>query len=152
MSTTIKRTFRTEKPKKIEPEVVGRIPRVAKLMALAIRFDGLIRDGVVADQAELARLGNVTRARVTQIMNLLNLAPEIQEAVLFLPRVKGGRDPVVERELRVLAAEVDWGRQRELMTLCLASPNRPPTARLYEKLTLQSSCHSPQEDCKVDLT
>ena len=60
-----------EKPKTTD----GRLPRVAKLMALAIRFDQLIRDGHVADQAELARLGHVTRARLTQIMNLLNLPP-----------------------------------------------------------------------------
>jgi len=44
------------------------------LLALAIRLDQLIRDGVVADQAELARLGHVSRARLTQIMNLLYLA------------------------------------------------------------------------------
>lgn len=49
----------------------GRVPRVSRLMALAIRLDQLIRDGVVADQAELARLGHVSRARLTQIMNLL---------------------------------------------------------------------------------
>ena len=67
----------------VEP---GRVPWVSKLMALAIRFDGLVRDGVVTDQAELARLGHVSRARVTQIMNLLHLAPDIQEEVLFLPR------------------------------------------------------------------
>lgn len=76
----------------------GRVPRGSKLMALAIKFDQMIRDGVVADQAELARLGHVTRARVTQIMNLLNLAPDIQEALLFLPRVAAGPDPVQERE------------------------------------------------------
>jgi hypothetical protein len=92
----------------------GRVPRVAKLLALAIRFDGLIRDGVVADQAELARLGHVTRARLTQIFNLLSLAPDIQEAVLFLPATEEGRDAVTERELRPIAAEADWGRQRQL--------------------------------------
>ena len=54
-------------------------------MALAIRFDQLIRDGVLADQAEIAKLGRVSRARLTQIMNLLNLAPSIQEEILFLP-------------------------------------------------------------------
>lgn len=91
---------------------VARVPRVSKLMALAIRFDQLIRDGVVADQAELARLGHVSRARVTQIMNLLNLAPDIQEALLFLPSVEKGKDAVTERELRRISAQVDWGRQR----------------------------------------
>ena len=83
-------------------------------MALAIRFDQLVRDGVVADQAELARLGNVSRARISQILNLLSLAPDIQEAILFLPRVERGKDPVTERDLRSIVAEVDWGRQREM--------------------------------------
>ncbi len=74
------------------------MPRVARLMALALRFEQLIREGVVADYAELARLGHVTRARVTQIMNLLHLAPDIQEQVLlFLSAVERGRDPLVLR-------------------------------------------------------
>jgi hypothetical protein len=54
-------------------------------MALAIRFDQLIRDGVVADQAKLARLGYVTPLRISQILALLELAPDVQEAILFLP-------------------------------------------------------------------
>jgi len=74
----------------------------------------LIRNGLVADQAELARLGYVTRARVTQIMNLLNLAPDIQEAVLFLPRTENGRDPISERDLRPIAAKADWRKQRRM--------------------------------------
>ena len=56
-------------------------------MALAIRFDGLLRQETVRDYAELARLGKVTRARMTQIMKLLDLAPDIQERILFLPSV-----------------------------------------------------------------
>lgn len=95
----------------VEP---GRVPRISRLMALAIRFDSLIRQGVVADQAELARLGHVTRARLTQIMNLLQLAPDIQEAILFLSRVERGKDPIQERQLRPIAAVPDWGRQRRL--------------------------------------
>jgi hypothetical protein len=76
------------------PTEKGRIPRVARLMALAIKFEGMIREGVVKDYAELARLGRVSRARISQIMSLLNLAPDVQEAVLFLPRVVKGREPV----------------------------------------------------------
>jgi hypothetical protein len=83
-------------------------------MALAIRCERLIAGGSIADQAELARLGHVTRARVTQIMNLLHLAPDIQEAILALPPVTEGRDPVTERDLRPIAAEVRWERQRVL--------------------------------------
>ena len=92
----------------------GRGPRAARLMALAIRFERLLAEGAVADQAELARLGHVTRARVTQIMNLLRLAPDIQEQILFLPPVTEGRDPITERDLRPIAAELDWRAQRAM--------------------------------------
>ncbi len=81
-------------------------------MALALRFEGLLREGVVADYAELARLGHVTRARVSQVMSLLHLAPDIQEAILFLPRVERGRDTIVLRQLLPIAVASDWKRQR----------------------------------------
>ena len=97
------------------PEVPeGSVPRVAKLMALAIRCEELVRRGEVADYADLARLGHVTRARMTQVMNFLNLAPDIQEAILFLPRTLKGHDPIGERELRPLCAETNWKKQRRL--------------------------------------
>ena len=70
----------------------GHIPRVARLMALAIRFEELVRMGEVESHADLARLGQVTRARISQIMDLLCLAPDIQEELLFLPRVERERD------------------------------------------------------------
>lgn len=91
---------------------VGRVPRVARLMAMAIRFDRLLREGHVASQSELARLARVTQPRMTQIMNLLHLAPDIQEEILFLPPVTEGRDPVHEHMLREVAACADWGEQR----------------------------------------
>jgi hypothetical protein len=91
----------------------GRVPRVARLMALAIRFEGLLRDGTVGDLSELARLAGVTQPRMTQIMNLNHLAPAIQEELLFLPLVEAGRDPVHERMLRPVCAQIDWERQGE---------------------------------------
>ncbi len=96
------------------PVLPGRVPRISRLMALAIRFDQLVRDGAVDDYAEIARLGHVTRARLTQIMNLLCLAPDIQEALLLLPPVEKGRDPITERELRPIAAVPDWKKQRRM--------------------------------------
>ena len=69
-------------PPAVKP-AMERIPRISRLMALAIHFDGLIRKGIVRDYADLARLGGVTRARITQIMNLLNLPPWRQEEILF---------------------------------------------------------------------
>lgn len=57
-----------------------RIPRVARVLALAHHWRGLIQSGAVHDRADLARLVGVSRARVTQVMNLLWLAPDIQVA------------------------------------------------------------------------
>jgi hypothetical protein len=91
----------------------GKLARVTRLMARAIKFEGLIAEGVVRDYADLAQLGWVTRARMTHIMNLLNLAPDIQEEILFMPGTMTGRDPVSERGLRRVTAIVRWDRQRK---------------------------------------
>src|SRR5262249_22208044 len=98
--------------RKPEPVPSGPVPRVTRLMALALRFDQLIRNGAVRDYAELARLGQVSRARLTQIMNLLHLAPDIQEHILFLPRVARGRDRIYLEHLQALTALLDWQSQR----------------------------------------
>ena len=110
----------------------GNVPRVARLMALAIRCEELIRCGDVSDYAELARLGHVTRARMTQIMNLLNLAPDLQEEVLFLPRTTSGRDPIGERDLRTITAVVDWRVQRRLWKALVGS-RISPAANTHER-------------------
>ena len=91
----------------------GRVPRASKLMALAIKFDRLLREGEVNDISELARLCHVSQPRMTQIMNLLHLAPDIQEDILFLPEVTKGRDPIHEHMLRPLTAILDWREQRQ---------------------------------------
>jgi hypothetical protein len=83
-------------------------------MALALRLDDRLRRGDIASYGEVAELGHVSRARVSQIMNLLNLAPDIQEAILFLPRTVRGRDPLILRTLQPLASTIDWRRQRML--------------------------------------
>ena len=99
----------------------GRVPRVSRLLALALRVDELVRTGVIADYATLAELAHVSRARISQITNLLVLAPDIQETLLFLPRTECGRDPIHLRQLQPLAAVLDWGRQRVLWRTLQAS-------------------------------
>lgn len=101
------------KPPATETVPSGRVPRISKLMALAIRFDRLVREGKVANQSELARLAHITQPRMTQIMNLLHLAPDIQEELLFLPKVAFGRLTVHERMLRGISAQILWGEQRK---------------------------------------
>jgi len=89
---------------------------VVRLLALAHKVDDMIRAGKLKDLADAARACGVTRARMTQIMNLLLLAPEIQEQLLRWPPVTEGRDPVTERALRPVAAESAWERQRQVLT------------------------------------
>jgi hypothetical protein len=84
----------------------GRVPRVSRLLALALRLDRLVRTGEIADYATLARLGHVSQARVSQILGLLLLAPDIQEALLFLPR------PSVAATPSTFASCKPWRRSR----------------------------------------
>ena len=99
----------------------GRVPRVARLMALALRLEGQVRTGVLASYSRLAALGHVSRARVSQIMNLVNLAPDIQEAILLLPRTERGRDPIHLRLLQPIASIIDWKKQRRMWRDLLAA-------------------------------
>ena len=88
-----------------------RLPRIARLMALAIKFQDMVDRGEVRDYADLARLGYVSRARITQIMNLLNLAPRIQEAILFTHQTFEGCSKVCENGIRSVAQLVLWEDQ-----------------------------------------
>lgn len=96
------------------PPAPGRVPRVSRVMALAIQFRFLLDEGRLKSICELAALAHVTQPRMTQIMMLTHLAPDIQETVLFLPRYERGRAPLIERELRPIASEPSWRKQRQL--------------------------------------
>ena len=91
----------------------------------------LYREETIRDYAELARRGYVTRARMTQIMKLLDLAPDIQEQILFLPPIQG----LNERNLRHIVSRIHWDDQRRLfhqMTdrfdRALVPPLKPPSS------------------------
>jgi hypothetical protein len=92
------------------PPTADRVPHIARLMALAIKFKGMLESGVVKDQSELARLARVTQPRMTQILNLNFLAPDIQEAILFLD----GDTSVSEKALRPITVVAGWPAQRRM--------------------------------------
>lgn len=92
-----------------------RIPRIARLMALAIKFQDMVDRGEVQYYADLARLGMVTRARLTQIMNLTLLAPDIQASIL-----SGTGEVPCERLLRSVAQEANWESQRNRFGIAMA--------------------------------
>ena len=105
-----------------------RIPRIARLLALARHIDHLVRSGTVCSYAAAARLGHVSRARMSQILALLNLAPDLQEQLLFLQRPVRGRTAPVLRQLLHVAAALDWDEQRRRWRrLQRASRQRRPT-------------------------
>ena len=108
---------RVERP--AVPLLDGRLPRITKLMALAVRFEELLRQGTAKDYADLARLGGVSRARITQLMNLRNLAPLIQEQILRLPQDHSAQNQLNERALRRITGSLDWRQQvRMFEKLC----------------------------------
>ena len=107
----------------------GRIPRLARLMALALRLEGLLRNGAIDNQAELARLGQVSRARISQILNLLHLAPDIQEQLLFLPALHQGRESLRLADLQLLCRTWKWCRQRRLWHNLLS--RKSPSSKVY---------------------
>lgn len=99
--------FEKEPPK--EPEKGP--ARIALQLALAYRIQGAIEAGEIKDQAEAARQMGVTRARVTQLLDLTLLAPDIQERMLYM---EDGSSVRVSLGLRLRAASSsgDWELQR----------------------------------------
>src|SRR5215831_19498711 len=105
-----------------------RIPRIARLMALARHIEELVRSGTVCSYAAAARLGHISRARMSQILALLHLAPDLQEQLLFLQRPVRGRTAPVLRQVLHVAAALDWDEQRRRWRrLQGASRRRRPT-------------------------
>jgi hypothetical protein len=104
-------------------------------MALALRFDDQVRHGLIPNYAALADLGHVSRARISQIMNLLNLAPDLQEAILFLPRTEHGRDPIHLAQLQPIAAALDWRKQRRLWSDLVAERPRSRSQLLGREIS-----------------
>jgi hypothetical protein len=93
------------------PPPVGRLPRIVRLLALAHDIERRVRSGELDDFAAAARAYGLTRARVTQIVNLTLLAPTLQEEILAMGPVVEGRDTITERGLRAVVAEPTWSNQ-----------------------------------------
>jgi hypothetical protein len=92
----------------------GRVPRISRLLALAHHCYRLVQSGAIINQSELAHFGQISTTRMTQIMWLDNLAPDIQEEILFLPRITQGRDTIKEADIRPIAKTLDWSKQRHM--------------------------------------
>jgi hypothetical protein len=91
-----------------------RPPRVSQVLALAIQLQEMLSQGEVRNCADLARFGGLTRERISQIMKLNWLAPDIQIEVLHLRPTPGARGLVSEVAVRGIAVRLSWAEQREL--------------------------------------
>jgi hypothetical protein len=117
-SAAVDRTPPPQPETLIAPSTHGGRARITQLLALAVRFEQLLANGTAKDYADLARLGGVSRARITQILNLRNLAPAIQEQILFL-NGDGPETHLTEGAVRRVSATLDWRRQMKIFTkLC----------------------------------
>ena len=112
-------------PSSPPPERPKRIPSVSRVLALAIHLDRLAQSGETRTYADLARLGGVTRSRITQIMALANLAPDIQEEILSIPAAPWGSGTVKEQDIRPITRVLDWEEQRR-MWQALRRPDPAP--------------------------
>jgi len=104
-----------------------RYPRIVQVVALAIHFQDMLDRGEVRNHADLARLGCISRERMSQIMVLAWLAPDIQQEVLSLPKTPGGRFSVSETRLRSIAQIYTWADQRTRWNEMIVSPEGPWT-------------------------
>jgi len=82
--------------------------RAAQMLALAHHVERLIEAGDVQSVATIARTLGLTRARLTQVMQLLLLAPEIQEQILL------GQIHCGERRLRPVVKAAAWAEQSKI--------------------------------------
>jgi hypothetical protein len=103
------------------------VPRISRLLALALKMEEMIQEGAVKNYSELARRGQVSAARITQVMNLLHLAPDVQEQVLLCHTAD---HRLRESAVRKLSTVVLWSEQRNRWREVLAAdgPKRPQPA------------------------
>jgi hypothetical protein len=93
-----------------KPPREPKTPRVVELLRKAIEWQVLLESGEIVNQADIARQEGITRARVTQVMGMLRLAPELREKILSMPKVVR-RPLLTERGLRPIATITDYHDQ-----------------------------------------
>jgi len=113
---SIKLPFRigNQKAKHNELPNSGSIPRVKRLLALAYHYDRILAENPKMSQNMLSSLLPITRARLTQIMNLNLLSTRIKNEIMNLPNTTKGKDPISTKSVIIIVQELDWERQEEM--------------------------------------
>jgi hypothetical protein len=118
-TVAIKFEFTTARPRRTprspeERKQRGRHPHITLQLARAHQLQKLLDAGKVKSHRELAKIAGITPARITQLLDLPFLAPDIQEEILFFPRTTARRDAITERDARLVASTAAWPEQRKL--------------------------------------
>ena len=103
---------RAPQARTLSSSAAGRLPQVTRVLALAVHFEQMIATGEAEGYADVARLTCLCRERVSQIVRLTYLAPEIQVEILYLPPCPAGRYPISEVAVRKIANLLCWTEQR----------------------------------------
>jgi DNA invertase Pin-like site-specific DNA recombinase len=128
----------------------GRVPRVSRLMALAIKFERLIREGKIRNHRHIAEDGQISRARLSQIMRLTDLAPSIQEELLFLPKTIAGPDRITEKALRQVARSLDWDWQKQQFEkLKVGDAGKAGVGEIGKRMT-RSQGRTPEREARME--
>jgi len=112
-----------KRPKHAKPT---RLPRITRLMALSIRYERLIKQGVITRHIDLADLAGIDRTQVSRIIQLQLLAPDIQEWLLNLPETEKSEDPVMWTDVQPLTQIASWRQQHQHLKQILASKGISP--------------------------
>lgn len=102
----------SDSTERVSARRTGRLPRITQVLALAIHLEDMIKRGEAKDYADLARLSCLCRERISQIVRLNYLAPDIQVELLYLPPTTSGRFPISETAVRKIASLLSWVDQR----------------------------------------
>ena len=103
-----KQIHQGKKPKHAKP---SRLPRITRLMALAIKYEQLLKSGEIYGQEALARLAGIDRSLISRILRLRLLSPRIQEQLLNLSEITKGREELGLTKLIPLTRIHSWSKQ-----------------------------------------
>jgi hypothetical protein len=141
MAARVKASGMARRRSAVGAERAERVPRITRLLALALKFEELIGSGTLSNYAAVAQVAQVSRSRVTQMTSLLNLAPDIQEEILFLPSTEAKQLRISEPSLRKLTATLLWNQQREQWK-ALRRSVRPWSGRMQNRQYLREETDS----------
>jgi len=103
------------------------VTKLARMLALAHYIERAIERGVIKGNSDAARVLGLSRARLTQVMNLLLLAPEVQARIL------AGEIATTEHDLRQVVKVADWKTQTEALQTSRADQTKPSGEAAREK-------------------